>query len=166
VGNNPVNLIDPTGLQKKDPDHAAYHPPEGIHAKCTPADDCSAIKGKMLLLERMIDSHTGMDLHSGANRHAVEIPQLWTQYAKCQEFYVKKCSSKDSPPKMPVLDKFKAPDKSPAPESNSSAKTAVAVGAGAVATVGTGYLIYRGARLLLSCTPWTWWTFGANLATP
>lgn len=45
-------------------------------------------------------------------------------------------------------------------------ETAVAVGAGAVVTVGAGYLIYRGIRLLPSLFPLLWWTLPANLATP
>ena len=37
---------------------------------------------------------------------------------------------------------------------------------GGVAIIGTGYLIYRGVRMLPSLTPWTFWTIPANLATP
>ena len=40
---------------------------------------------------------------------------------------------------------------------------AIIVGVG---TVGVGYLIYRGIRLLPSLTPWTWWSIPYNLATP
>ena len=37
---------------------------------------------------------------------------------------------------------------------------------GAVATVGIGYLIYRGARMLLSAPPPLWWTAPANALAP
>jgi len=37
---------------------------------------------------------------------------------------------------------------------------------GFTATVGVGYLIYRGVRLLPSLTPVTWWTLPYNLVTP
>lgn len=37
---------------------------------------------------------------------------------------------------------------------------------GFMATVGVGYLIYRGVRLLPSLTPVTWWTLPYNLVTP
>ncbi len=33
-------------------------------------------------------------------------------------------------------------------------------------TVAVGYVIYRVVRLIPSCTPWTWWSLPANLATP
>lgn len=45
-------------------------------------------------------------------------------------------------------------------------ETVVAVGAGAVVTAGSGYLIYRGIRLLPSLFPALWWTLPANLTTP
>lgn len=37
---------------------------------------------------------------------------------------------------------------------------------GGVAAVGTGYLIYRGIRILPSLLPPLWWTIPANLVTP
>lgn len=40
---------------------------------------------------------------------------------------------------------------------------AVAVGG---VTIGAGYLIYRGVRMLPSLTPWTFWTIPYNLVTP
>lgn len=118
AGNNSVNLIDPLGLQGGGP----WHPPVGVHTKCTEADDCTAIKGKMYLLERMIASHTGWDRAMprprGGNKHARDIADLWTQYARCQELYLEKdcdnCKKKPWPPVPvpivgPVLDKITDP---------------------------------------------------------
>jgi hypothetical protein len=42
----------------------------------------------------------------------------------------------------------------------------VKVVGGVVVTVGVGYLIYRGVRLLPSLAPPLWWTLPANLAIP
>jgi hypothetical protein len=47
-----------------------------------------------------------------------------------------------------------------------TAANAAAVAGGAVATVGVGYLIYRGIRLLPSLFPPLWWTIPENLAIP
>jgi RHS repeat-associated protein len=94
VGNAPTILIDPFGLQG-----GPWHPPAGVHTKCLPSDDCWTIEGKMWILKRTIDSHTGWDRTMprprGGNRHADEIAQLWTQYAECQELYEKKCKDCD-----------------------------------------------------------------------
>jgi hypothetical protein len=51
--------------------------------------------------------------------------------------------------------------------SSAMTATTVAVAAGgAAATVGVGYLIYRGIRLLPSLFPPLWWTIPENLAIP
>jgi hypothetical protein len=44
--------------------------------------------------------------------------------------------------------------------------TEVKVAVGAAAAVGTGYLIYRGIRMIPSLAPPLWWTIPANLAIP
>jgi RHS repeat-associated protein len=99
VTNNPANLIDPFGLQGGGP----YHPPAGIHTKCTEDDSCSVIKGKMWLLQRMIASHTGWDRimprPRGGNKHSQDIADLWKQLAECQALAAVKC--KDCDPKKP-----------------------------------------------------------------
>jgi len=44
VWNDPTVLIDPTGLQG-----GPWHPPIGVHTKCTPDDECPQIVQKMWL---------------------------------------------------------------------------------------------------------------------
>jgi hypothetical protein len=53
------------------------------------------------------------------------------------------------------------------PAASAMTATTVATAAGgAVVTVGVGYLIYRGIRLLPSLFPPLWWTIPENLAIP
>jgi len=94
VDGNPVNRGDPKGLGSGS--GGPYHPPAGVRTKCTPADSCPQIKGKMAVLMRMINSHQGWDWHNppprGGGRHSQEIAELWKAYAKCQSLYIsKKC---------------------------------------------------------------------------
>ena len=102
VWNNATNLVDPLGLQG-----GPWHPPAGVHTKCTDADDCTAIKGKMWVLQRMIASHSGWDQAMprprGGNKHAQDIADLWKQYAECFEKYLAKCSDCDKKPKYPPV---------------------------------------------------------------
>jgi uncharacterized protein RhaS with RHS repeats len=97
VQNDPNTFIDPLGLQG-----GPWHPPIGTHTKCLPTDDCSTIKGKMWILQRMIASHTGWDRTMpsprGGNRHATDIAQLWTQYAECYDLSLEKCKDCDQRP--------------------------------------------------------------------
>jgi len=98
IWNNATNLVDPLGLQG-----GPWHPPSGVHTKCTDADDCSTLKSKMWLLQRMIASHSGWDRAMprprGGNKHAQDIADLWKQYAECFEKYLAKC--KDCEPNKP-----------------------------------------------------------------
>ena len=41
VTNDPTNLIDPFGLQG-----GPYHPPKGVHTKCTEGDSCQSLRAK------------------------------------------------------------------------------------------------------------------------
>ncbi|HEY9286291.1 MAG TPA: RHS repeat-associated core domain-containing protein, partial [Pyrinomonadaceae bacterium] len=101
VNNDPVNFNDPLGMQgKRGGGGGPYHPPAGVSLRCTNADSCSALQGKMMILMRMINSHQGWDRHvpkpRGGNRHAGEIADLWRAYANCQAIYARKC-----PPRNP-----------------------------------------------------------------
>ena len=90
VGGVPLSFTDPLGLQSGGP----YHQPEGVSLKCTDADSCPDIQGKLQQLKRMIDSHEGWDRHNpapnGGGRHAIEIADLWKAYARCQALWAKK----------------------------------------------------------------------------
>lgn len=96
VENAPTELVDRDGLSGSNPG-GPYHEPEGVKLKCTWADDCSTLKGKMYLLEKKIKSHEGWDRHQGTGRHAVEIAELYAAWAKCKAIYTAKCD----PPKVP-----------------------------------------------------------------
>jgi hypothetical protein len=105
VGNNAVNLIDPTGLSGSRPG-GPYHPPNGVHTKCLPTDSCSALSGKMWVLQRMIASHTVWDYimpkPRGGNRHQPEISDLWVQLGQCINLYFKNCKNNCTPPPAPA----------------------------------------------------------------
>jgi RHS repeat-associated protein len=101
VGNNATNFLDSLGLQG-----GPWHPPAGIHTKCTEDDSCPVIKGKIWVLQRMIDSHTGWDRimprPRGGNKHSQEIADLWKQLAECQALEPIKCKACDKPDRRPV----------------------------------------------------------------
>jgi RHS repeat-associated protein len=95
--NNPLSYTDPRGLAA-DPYHTPggpYHPPVGVKLRCTRFDSCPALRGKMFVLKRMIDSHQGWDWHNppprGGGAHAEDIDNLWRAYARCQSLYEEKC---------------------------------------------------------------------------
>jgi len=94
VDGDPLSFVDPEGLAKRG-GGGPYHPPAGVKLKCTEADTCSQLEGKMQLLRRMIKSHEGWDRRAppgrGGNRHAVEIAELWRAFAKCEAIYEKNC---------------------------------------------------------------------------
>jgi hypothetical protein len=96
VNNEPTDLVDTLGLSGSRPG-GPYHPPTGVKTKCREGDSCEQIKGKMWVLGRMIDSHTGWDFAvappNGGGRHAGEIADLWIQFAECQAMYQKQCKS-------------------------------------------------------------------------
>jgi uncharacterized protein RhaS with RHS repeats len=93
---NPVSNTDPFGLAASG---GPYHPPEGVSLRCTNADTCPQIEGKMQQISRMIDSHEGWDRKNpaprGGGRHAEEIANLWNAYARCQAIWEKKCKNCD-----------------------------------------------------------------------
>lgn len=191
--NDPVNSNDPLGLQgNRRGGGGPYHPPDGVSTRCTNGDSCPTLQGKMFLLMRMINSHTGWDRHvpspRGGNRHAAEIADLWRAYANCQAIYARNCPRRN-PRSCPVPAPVPAPAPAPAPAPtplpgpvpsphpsptpnpggippSTGVPTGVKVGVGVAAGVGIGYLIYRGVRLLPSLAPPLWWTLPANLAIP
>jgi RHS repeat-associated protein len=111
VNSEPTDLIDPSGLSGSRPG-GPYHPPAGVKTKCRESDSCEQIKGKIWILGRMIDSHTGWDTAlpspRGGNRHAAEIAALWIQLAECQALYQSKCKSS--------CDKGQQPQSNPQPD--------------------------------------------------
>jgi hypothetical protein len=96
---NPIDTWDEFGLSPPD-SGGPYHPPFGTKLKCTSADGCMALSGKMWVLMRMINSHQLWDWLNppprGGGRHAQEIADLWGAYAKCQALHKEKCE--DCPP--------------------------------------------------------------------
>jgi RHS repeat-associated protein len=148
VWNNPTNFVDPEGLAGSR--GGPWHPPPGVHTACTPADDCSTLKGKIWLLLRMIRSHEGWDRTMprprGGNRHATEIAQLWIQLATCQALYTEKCLNK------PTCND----------ECKENAKKAATAGAAAA----SAYIAYRCIRMIPSLFPPLWPTIPANAAAP
>jgi len=100
VRNDPMGLVDTVGLNSGGP----YHPPPGVQVGCTNADSCAAIQGKISILEKMIQSHTGWDRNNpaprGGNRHTQEIADLWRAVANCISIYEAKCKQKVNPPCM------------------------------------------------------------------
>ncbi|MEA2695148.1 MAG: type secretion system secreted protein VgrG, partial [Acidobacteriota bacterium] len=141
---NPLSYVDPTGESGSKPG-GPYHPPSGVKTSCDAGDTCSELLGKLWVLDKMINSHTGWDRSvprpRGGNRHATEIAQLWVQKAKCEAMYAQKCN---------VLKDCKACKEVQ----------------GILVKAGAGYLTYRCVRLLLSAPPPLWWTFPENLAVP
>ncbi|MDB0568783.1 RHS repeat-associated core domain-containing protein [Ralstonia solanacearum] len=99
VGSAPTSNTDPLGLAS---DGGPYHPPEGVSLRCSQADTCSQIDGKMQVIKRMIDSHQGWDWNNprprGGNRHATEIAELWLAYGRCQAIRNRKCKDDCSSP--------------------------------------------------------------------
>jgi RHS repeat-associated protein len=105
VGGNPLSFADLLGLAASG---GPYHQPEGVSLRCTQADSCPQIKGKMWVLERLIRSHQGWDWNNpppqGGGRHATEIVQLWRAYARCQTIWERKCV--DCPPEESGFSKW------------------------------------------------------------
>ena len=93
VWDNPTRYTDPSGLAAKS--GGPWHPPPKVPTSCRPSDDCSALTRKISVLTRMLASHMGWDRvmgkPRGGNRHATEIRDLWTQWARCQAIYLAKC---------------------------------------------------------------------------
>lgn len=190
VSNDPIATNDPMGLQGGRGGGGPYHPPEGVSVSCSSGDSCSLLQGKMGILMRMINSHTGWDRHvpkpRGGNRHAGEIADLWRAYARCQAIYASKCPEKkpDCPKPFPLPLPLPAPgpSASPLPQpvpsphpypkgqgpggATGGVPTGVKVAGGVLAGVGVGYLIYRGVRMIPSLFPPLWPTIPANLAIP
>jgi len=193
VGNDPIGSNDPMGLQRKGyGGPGPYHPPDGIKLRCNKGDSCPVLEGKMFILMRMITSHEGWDRYApagrGGNRHVVEIADLWGAYARCQAIYFAKCINRKCPVPVPAATPAPAPAPTPASGRQPSpalpgpvpsphptprpstgpggVPTEVKVAVGAAAAVGTGYLIYRGIRMIPSLAPPLWWTIPANLAIP
>lgn len=77
------------------------------------------------------------------------------------------CNCRDSPVRRPTPEPVTEPVRSPAivPEGSTARDVGTAV-AGAAATVGAGYIIYRGIRMLPSLFPPLWPTIPANAAIP
>jgi RHS repeat-associated protein len=163
VNNSVTGLIDPSGLSGSRPG-GPYHPPNGVHTACLPFDNCKTVIAKMWLLTRMINSHTGWDQNmpfpQGGNRHSIsplgnlgEIPQLWMQYAVCQNLFFKVCGNQCPKPNLVPArkrtDSYAPVDIKPV-----------------IITVGTGYIIYRAVRMLPSLAPPLWWTIPENAVIP
>jgi len=118
VSNNPLSLTDPLGLAESGP----YHPPDGVSLRCTNADTCPQLQGKMQVLQRMISSHQGWDWNNppprGGGRHAIEIAELWRAYARCEAIFEQKC--KNCPPEESAFSRWwrslTAPQPKPAPD--------------------------------------------------
>jgi hypothetical protein len=101
---NPLNDWDPLGLigGVRPP----WHPPSGTPTKCQPWDLCPTILFKMAILVLMIDTHETWDrivpAPRGGGRHAdKDIPDLWKQWAECQDLLLKKCTFCPPSPNSP-----------------------------------------------------------------
>jgi RHS repeat-associated protein len=148
VWNRPTNFVDPGGLAGKR--GGPWHPPDGVGTRCYPSDDCPTLRGKMFVLLRMIRSHTGWDRSMprprGGNKHAIEIAELWQAFARCQAYYIEKCTEK------PKCDD----------ECKKNARRAAKTGAAAVGA----YAAYRCIRMIPSLFPPLWPTIPLNAAAP
>jgi RHS repeat-associated protein len=76
-------------------------------------------------------------------------------------YYNISTSKKNRPVNLPAV----VPDKKDNTSKVNAGDVCEGVAKG-VGTAGVAYVIYRVIRFLPSCTPWTWWTVPANLATP
>ncbi len=101
VDGNPENSHDSLGLSGSRPG-GPYHPPNNVSTKCRPGDSCTKIIGKLWVLATMITSHTLWDRRAGSARHATEIADLWTQYAKCLSMAYDKCGDACKKIKIPL----------------------------------------------------------------
>jgi len=139
VLNDPVNEWDSLGLAPGGP----YHPPPGVSLKCLPSDSCGRLSAKMVLLMRMIASHTGWDRimapPRGGGRHAAEIADLWRAYATCQAIHVIKNCQNPKPPSCwdRIIQKVPGSDQMWNTIAFGGAVVAVVAGGGAV-IIGTG----------------------------
>ena len=97
--NDPMNRYDPDGLESKSHHRPGgpYHPPGGVKTKCTKEDTCSALKGKLFLLGRMIRSHTGHDNMRTPGRHRIEIGDLLRAWGKCAAILQQMCKEDPEP---------------------------------------------------------------------
>lgn len=103
AANNPVNLIDPLGLQHRP--GGPWHPPSGVSTGCSPLDSCSVLSNKIRLLKKMIDSHINWDKQNCPGRHDTEIQDLQNALNNCIAIHQRKCVQwKPKPIEVPELD--------------------------------------------------------------
>jgi RHS repeat-associated protein len=101
--NNPVNLVDPLGLQHRP--GGPWHPPSGVATGCSPLDSCSVLSNKIRLLKKMIDSHINWDKQNCPGRHDTEIQDLENALANCIAIHQRKCVTwKPRPIEVPEVD--------------------------------------------------------------
>jgi len=95
---NPMVLFDSDGQQSTN--HRTghrrggpYHPPRGVRTRCRDGDSCPLLRGKLFVLNRMINSHMGFDRYLGYGRHSQEIADLKRAASRCQRRIAKNCSN-------------------------------------------------------------------------
>ncbi len=100
VGNEPVDWIDEVGYYRHK-QGGPYHPKRKIKTKCTKEDTCGQIEAKILLLDRMIWSHIGWELHHPPSiGHRQEIGQFITQLNNCEILALEKCGERYPCPRL------------------------------------------------------------------
>ena len=104
----------------------------------------------------------------GPEPFALNPAQTLKAWGPSNGVYYYSCSGgKKRPRRVPVPEPVPSRQPEPVPVPSGSTASDVATGAAVVgASVGIGYLIYRGVRLIPSLAPPLWWTIPGNLAIP
>jgi RHS repeat-associated protein len=169
VGNEPVMGTDPTGLRRDLP------------RQCKPGETCAELAAKRAafaaefakrLLEWTADRKDIKGLRDprkynpkSVQTHYHLLVYTSQQALECHKLYVaQKCGCPPPPPVVPVPSLPPRPVPVPVPASPRLVDPKV--GAYTLVIVGTGYLLYRGVRLLPSLAPPLWWTLPTNLVIP
>ena len=104
--NDPIDSLDPTGLQTQ---HQKDGPDHFENIKCRPGDDCPMLLDKIQKWAQQISSHYLFDWKQGTGRHTTQkgprggppdVEPMWNGYNNCVAMYLAKCEG-DCPKAKP-----------------------------------------------------------------
>ena len=115
VGNNPVTMADPLGLQHTP--GGPWHPDPWIKYGCLGTDDCATLSWKIALFKKILAEHYAWDAANGPGTHTdnFDIPNHENGLRNCIELHQEKCTNNKCPPLIPAPEPETEPIRIPAP---------------------------------------------------